>query len=764
MKRPACLAALTVLMLGVFVTAWLVPVSDVQAQVPEPTTAPTPTPTPTAPATQNIFHILSFPFETMLEAIIKMSGGIVQAFYSEAEGLFAGALDPVLSNPYGIAPESLGDGAATPLFRDLIQPHWEVAFSLALVLLPATLALTAAGALRQGAASVLGYIDLKEALVNWLFAAGGAAISFYALGLAHRLSLSAAGAVLFADFGERVSGVALARAFFNAPALAMIAGLFPPAALYVGFFILFLGSTLLLALCLGLAAYTALAYLLSVIAPVVIVLGTLPALRWLQALWLKATVVVFLIPLADAFLLKAGVALYRGFFDPNAGGSLSGFVASLFILGGVLSVLITLNYKVAEGVFGALAEVHRQAWGATASVMQLALSATALAAGFITGGALAGGLAAASATGGGVGPTGSGAPPPSSGEEGGSASMPGAARSATDSRRMGRPDITHRAQQVSQRLQQRHSQAEAVLTADDKSKPIIETAHASNEVATPPASSATAAMPRSRANVAAEAQPGEAQPKPSRGAVTPDESQNDREPSRTTNVGTAPPLRDAAARSPGTASPITGDRDPLRSSLDVTSSIELDANLQRARLAQNFGHLLAVATRHPAARAFGAGLQAAGAWAAHRAQETSALSELPEPLPSPANQNDPPGITAQSQTLRDQFDEEPQPGRDPNGDVIGAMRQSFGHAYRDVDVRGLADIVGATYGRAHSAPAQREFFSLALDPDNKQSPGHLLGALNAWAERHNVTLNADVTDRVLHLFASSRERRGDDAD
>jgi hypothetical protein len=764
MKRAGCAGLCGLALAGLLLAGGAAP-GRARAQSLEPTPTPAPTATPAAPVSQTIFHVLSFPFETMLEAIVKMSGGLVRSVYAEAEGLFAEALEPVLVSPYGLAPESLGAGAATPLFRDLVAPHWQVAFNLALLLLPATLALTAADALRQGAASTLGQLELKEALLGWLFAAGGAALSLYALGLAHRLSLAAAGAVLGADFGERVSGLALARAFFNAPALALIAALFPPAALYVGFFILFLGSTLLLALCLGLAAYTALTYLLAVIAPVVLVLGALPPLRWLPALWLKATVVVWLLPLADAFLLRAGLSLYRGFFDPSAGGSVAGFLASVVSLGGVLSVLIALNFKAAEAVFGALAEVGRQAWAATGGVLQLALSAGALAAGFVTGGALAGGLAAAAVSGG-PGPN-AGAPPGSAGAE---PSPPPA-----DDWRSRLAGVEERARRWLDRLgppesapaqapraagqteaQGQADSAEPVGVPDEPALPhtpslaVAQVSRGEHRERGRTRTTARRARPDSQpagqpgpSPITARSEAGRAQPGPAGEAAADPPSAEpaavgsempgpEAEVARQPDAPPAPGTPTAPA-APGEAAPLSSTApDAGLPALEVPPALEAEARLQRARLAQNFGRLLAASTRQPAGRAFGAGLQAAGLWAAYRAQQSGPAAE-------PAESFGPP----------------PVPPTPPEPELAQAWRDSFERAGHTPDAGRLGELLRDTAAPARTEEARRDFAALAADPDNALSPGRFVGALSAWAEEHDLTLPDDLPARAARLFTDS---------
>lgn len=392
-----------------------------ETQPPSGVSAPPAGATPSSPggvasvvtSISQVFHIIRFPFETMTDAVVKMSAKITREAYVGAGGVYGAAVDRMIFGSYGVAPE-IGGGTATPLFTDFIRPHWSITLSLALLFLPATLALTAVSAMRAGTTSVLGYADLKEAILGWLISAGFAGASFYLLGLAHRVSLLTARALLAADFGRPVTGDVLAGAFFNGAALAVIAVTATPLALYISFFALFLSTSVLLGLGLALAAYTALVYMLAVIAPVVIVLGALPPLRWLHSLWLKMLTIAFLIPPIDALLLRAAVSLHNSALAAEGQGAIGSFITGLFITAGVISALITVNFKLGEMIFGALGEVHRRAWESTQGVMNMVTTAAGAAAGF--------GLAASFVGSGGAGLLGGGRPLPS--PMGGAMSVP----------------------------------------------------------------------------------------------------------------------------------------------------------------------------------------------------------------------------------------------------------------------------------------------------------------------------------------------------
>lgn len=83
----------------------------------------------------------------------------------------------------------------------------------------------------------------------------------------------------------------------------------------------------------ALAAVIALVYLVSVLAPLILVLGQLPPLRWLHDLWLKAVVLVFLLPPVNALLLRAAAFLSLGI---AGGDSWAAALVSLVVMAGVL--------------------------------------------------------------------------------------------------------------------------------------------------------------------------------------------------------------------------------------------------------------------------------------------------------------------------------------------------------------------------------------------------------------------------------------------
>jgi hypothetical protein len=700
---PGCLLAGMVL--------W--PARPVLAEPPV-TPQPTTTPAPGGTITENIFHTLVFPFETMTKAILQMSGQVLQQLNAQAQGVYSAALDALITSRYGISPLGLGsDVASTPLFADLIRPHWNVTFTFALLLLPATLAITALTTMKTSVVSVLTYADLKEALIGWALSGAGAAASFFVLGMAHRLSLLAAIAILQADFGGHVTGATLSNMFFSAAGLSLIGQLSPAAVLYVAGFLLFLAGGILIGLALAIAAYTALVYVLTVIAPLVLTLGVLPPLRWLNALWLKAVTLVILLPVVDAILLKAVTALAVGFFDPASGShSLGGFIASVFVTAGVLGALFTINWKVAEAMFGALGEVHRQFQGAVMGVLSLAAAAAGVALGMPLAGLAP---AAASAGAGGGGATGSGGP--TSLDGGGSGGAPAASQNAARAPEAGPqagPPIGGQsvAGLVNGRLSQERVRALAAGTngAGDGQD--------SRQASTDPGGSNGAVSEATGENAAS----GQDQPSPA-------------------------PAAESRGESPA-------------------------AHLRQAHLMSGLGR--ALATSHvPVLGSFGAGLQAGAAVAAHEADMALDSRRTTEALSR--EQLGAQGAEArQERALLDRALrwEAPQLlsstpaalhdlGRDNTDLMSGALHYAMRQAGPEPRASDLQDTVGVVresygawlaQGRPGGFAAQESFFQIVREPNNAASADQLTAQLTQWSQSYGLSPAPQFSEAVKRLF------------
>ncbi|MCC7362056.1 MAG: hypothetical protein IT317_21405 [Anaerolineales bacterium] len=695
---------------------------------PRPTTGPGPTPTATAtpdappPIIENIFHIIRFPFQTMMDAVVQMSNKILLQSYREAGQRFTGALDALVAGPYGLAPD-VAAGAPTPLFQNLVLPHWRVTLAAALLLLPVTLLLTAVSALRFGATSALGLADLKEALLGWLISAGGAGSSYYLLSLAHRLSVATAGSLLAADFGTRVTGATLAGAFFNVNALLALAGnlLTSPIVLYLAFFGLFLASSIMLGLGLALAAYTALAYLLTTLAPVVLILGSLPPMRWLQALWLKAVVVTFLIPIIDALLLKAAVSLFYNLLSAEGNGDIGTFVTGVFVTAGVVSVLIAINFKVGEAVFGALAEVHRQALDATMGVVKLA----AVAVGFAAGGLAVG--AAAGAGAGGVGGAGTaaaaGGAPLAGAPSGGAVAEPAAASSGTG---VGGTSAAP-------------SGTGASITSSSLRSGLGGVGRRMLQLlgGQPGGTSTHQADPSSDQAAASSA-------------------------SVIEGGGPFPSHEPSAASEPAPVGASTRER-PM-------SQPPSDGQIRRARLAGSFGRALALGTRNPVLQGLALGLQAGGLAGELRGERglsgASAGAASVEGVSAASLSG---ALRWSNRDLSHVPNELFDPGRDNTELMAGGLHQSFVSAGRAVPIAPLIRLANESYGawRGQGQPggmaAQRDLFEAMLDPNTKADPQTLVSHLESLATRHGFRLAGEIASTARDAFARSQDIAGSDA-
>ncbi len=371
-----------------------------------------------------------FPWETMTEAVTKMTQKILEDQIKGARIALGNAVESAISNLL----------RKSDWFERLALPGWKITLAIALGLLPATLALTALLAMRNGVTSVLGYADMKDALLSWLICAGLAGASYYLIGLGHRLSLEMSGKLL--TVAGPFSGADVANIFLNVSLLtAAAAGIAAMASVplgLIGIFILALagifGLTFLAAMILALSAYSALLVVLTILAPLAIVLSSLPPFRWLGLLWLKALTITLLVGPANGMLIGIAVRLFKDFNVVSSAGP--NWVGAMLAAVGALSLMLTLDFKLGEFVFGAIGEVWSKAHSSTMGIV----GAIGTVAGLAVGAAVAGPAGAAlgasiggSASGGG---TGSG-PSRSSGDGGISADGP-----ASDTSRARGPTAT----------------------------------------------------------------------------------------------------------------------------------------------------------------------------------------------------------------------------------------------------------------------------------------------------------------------------------
>ena len=371
---------------------------------------PTPAPNPTDPPPQHIIdtQILNFPVQALYLALIASAKKVVleanngnyyaDDYYSTprvagANEEFGKLLGAALTDRYGLAPQAIHDSpdqfqTTTPLFQDLILPYWKTSFGIALALVPLTLALTIASVMQLGAGSTLAYADLKDAMVHWLTGLALAASSYFILALVHRLVLQVAGVILFGPGGAGATYNDAVKHFGDMLVLQMdrvpFLKLGASVQLLLGLMQLGFNFGLVLILSLGYAGYVAVLFLLAVLAPAVFILSTAPPLRWLQSTWIKGLTLAGLLPILNALLVSGTLMVFWtgvGNVAHSDGRQLfsdyGNYLKSLMIAAGLLGLYLTVNYKVMETIFGAVAELAGKAAKATTDTLALAAVAVA---------------------------------------------------------------------------------------------------------------------------------------------------------------------------------------------------------------------------------------------------------------------------------------------------------------------------------------------------------------------------------------------------
>jgi len=335
---------------------------------------------------QNIVHTMIFPIESMTAALKKTIANIVSGAVEDAAEPFAEALEHVI---FG--------GTADGPGEEMYGPAWRVFRNVSIALWPLTLGLIVATAARGGVTgNPVGLADLKEGLIEWISSVVLTVASAYLIGLGLQLSRGVTQVILTQVWGT-VSARTLVGAFFNTALVGLFLEVVPGAAIFFILFMLILGFSLCTALIFAYVARYAVLFILISLAPLVLTLGTVRELRWLFWLWLKGLVLMLLLGPANALLLKlAHVAAVSGLGEI---GTLFGGVVKFLTAAAVLSVLLTIDYAVVKGVFGAIGEI---AGKAKATTQQIVAGLVTLGGIVLTGGLAGLGLGAAAAGAGGA--------------------------------------------------------------------------------------------------------------------------------------------------------------------------------------------------------------------------------------------------------------------------------------------------------------------------------------------------------------------------
>jgi hypothetical protein len=350
------------------------------------TSSPTPTATPTPPdengggggsVISQIFHHLVFPAETISEALTGIFNKAAEKEtrqMSEEVARWTSVMGEIIQAP------SQGD------YNRAAQSSLPVAAALAPALFLLRLALYHWGRL-------LGDDDAGLRVVgDWVTAGALAIVAGPFLDLVIRLGWWMVGKVV-GETGllamEFVKSTTATSAVLGLTNLTFLGGL-----ISIG---LSLGSLLAIAgLLFAFASSNAVLFILAVLAPPVAIASVLPQVRWLRSLWIKAVLLIALLPVVAGGIFKAGLsASYM--FDKQ--GLLSAVIRVIWLFGatGLLlslaSILSKMTLTASVDALGGMVKAAKQ----IVSIGALAASGVGAAAGAGAGAAGAAGAGAAGA-------------------------------------------------------------------------------------------------------------------------------------------------------------------------------------------------------------------------------------------------------------------------------------------------------------------------------------------------------------------------------
>ena len=289
-----------------------------------PTPGPTPTPTPGGGGgITEIFHNIIFPLDTISKSLGRIFS---DAFKGENAQL---VLD------YATCYQAIGEIIQAPsagVYSRVAQSSWPVAAALAPALFILRIALYHWSRLvgeedsaKRAAGDILtalvlavvcgAFLDLIVRLGWWMTGA--------AVGEAGSLAM---------DFYKSLSFVDAIQGLAETASLSFMLPLI--------FIAVELGALLAAAgMLMAFAAANAGLFLLAVVGPSIAVAGSLPQMRWMRSLWIKAVSVIAFLPLIAGGIFKASI-----------------YMSSILVPGGVLALLIRLMWL----------------WGATGAMLSLA--------------------------------------------------------------------------------------------------------------------------------------------------------------------------------------------------------------------------------------------------------------------------------------------------------------------------------------------------------------------------------------------------------
>jgi hypothetical protein len=368
-------------------------------------------------------------FEATFTGWIKDATHPLQSVYESALGVLVGANPGILTPAPGNGLDWI-NGTSSTVFKDI----WNATIVLAVALWPLTLAVIAVIAAKDAvAAANWGLGDVKTVLGQWFFATILSATSIYWIDGINTVSnyviqqIQTMALVNTTSASDQIAHALVDLTFGVATTVIVGAsGIGTFAAVFMALFIIILGITVLTALLFQALARYVILVIVVALAPIVLILGVLPPLKWVEDMWLKALVMVMILGPVNMLCLR--FAVFIGGAVPAANGPIPAFTQMMAMLG-IVSVLITLDGAVTNQVFGAVQEVFNKAAGTMMAVT--ALATAALGAGFVgaAGGAV-GGAAGGAAGGAEAGGAAGGAATTGAGASSATSAGAGAARSA----------------------------------------------------------------------------------------------------------------------------------------------------------------------------------------------------------------------------------------------------------------------------------------------------------------------------------------------
>ncbi len=344
----------------------------------EPVPQATSTPEPSV-IQQVVRHTITFSTSSLIEAITE---AFIELSRRSMDGAVSEVL-PAMDSSLVFLTEVDHTGLAKfPQFEASVRSAWNSMLKVSLVFAPLVLALTVLGVLGGGGGAVEARAEVITHSLHVLISYAGAATSFYLLSLGIRASWGLTAFIWGADLGVHLEPAKVILGGVIASVSATFLGMQVPLfGIYLIFFFVFTVLALMGALGLALAATTALLAVGVIVAPLMIGLGSIPQFRWLTWTWTRLMMGLLLLPVLNAILLKVASLMHITMLGAVGEGGLGSALLSFFVVAGVLSLVIGINYKVGVLVFAPLLEVHRKALGATKTVAVLAAAGAALALG-----------------------------------------------------------------------------------------------------------------------------------------------------------------------------------------------------------------------------------------------------------------------------------------------------------------------------------------------------------------------------------------------